>query len=87
MRKLIINEEKLRVQMAHAGIYSLAELSRKANVHYNTVYSLTEMGDFKSSTVERIAAALGCDPLDLLSTIDLANGQQQASVPSATGTI
>ncbi len=71
MRRLIINEEELRVAMARAGIYSMAELARKAELHTNTLYSLTDTSKaFSSTTVDRIASALHCDPLALLETAE-----------------
>ena len=63
---LKVDERKVRVFMADRGIYTIEDLAKLSGVSSFTIRKLFKGAGFKSDTVQRLADALGCNPLDLL---------------------
>ncbi|MCD6290359.1 MAG: helix-turn-helix transcriptional regulator [Anaerolineae bacterium] len=63
---LKIDERKVRVFMAMRGIDTVRDLARKAGIHEDTVWKVFKGRNFTAETLERLATALECNPLDLL---------------------
>lgn len=63
--RLIVDGDKLDYWMEKRGIRSDSELVRRADVGANVVASLRRGNGFESRTLEKIARALECNPLDL----------------------
>lgn len=65
-RKIIIDKSKVHELMNRAGISSVAQLARIADVHRNTLDNCMAGENFTSETLRRLSVALGCNPTDLL---------------------
>ena len=63
---LKVDERKVRVFMADRGIHTIEELAERSGVTSLTIRRLFKGAGFKSDTVQKLADALGCNPLDLL---------------------
>lgn len=65
-RKIIIDKAKVHELMNRAGISSVAQLARIADVHRNTLDNCLAGENFTSETLRRLSVALKCNPTDLL---------------------
>lgn len=65
---LRIDERKVKIFMASAGIDTIEELARRAEISPATMYNYFNGQSFRSSTVDKIAVILGCNSIDLIST-------------------
>ncbi|MCI8399226.1 MAG: helix-turn-helix transcriptional regulator [Oscillibacter sp.] len=61
-----ISKQKLCVKMVQAGIGSAKELSKVSGISVNTLSRNNNGGSAKLATVQALAAALHCDPAELL---------------------
>lgn len=68
--KLRIDSERIHALMEKRGIATLQELATLANVHANTLTPVLRGGGWSAKTAEKLAAALDCNPIDLLVTED-----------------
>lgn len=69
---LQIDDRKLRIAMATAGLDTLQALGARAGIHPSTISNLADGKGFRSETLEAIALALDVNPVDLLK---VGNGQ------------
>jgi DNA-binding Xre family transcriptional regulator len=74
----MIDERKVRVRAAELGVYNTEALIAKTGITGRTLRKLFAGGDFKRDTLVKLAGALECNPLDLLSTDVVAVSQQHA---------
>ena len=51
---------------AEARGWSISEVGEKAGLGYSTVYRALRGEEFNSGTLEKLANAFGCNPIDLL---------------------
>ena len=65
-RILRVNEKAVRVFMANAGIVTMEELGNRTGLTQLTLRRLLAGDPFKSGTIQKLAAALNCNPLDIL---------------------
>jgi transcriptional regulator with XRE-family HTH domain len=64
-----LDERKVKVMMALRGVGSQKELAEKSGVHQDTLVQLLRgRRSFSPETLEKLAQALDCNPLDLLTT-------------------
>lgn len=61
-----ISKQKLCMRMVQAGLGSYKELSKVSGVSVNTLSRSNNGGSAKLTTIQTLAAALRCDPADLL---------------------
>lgn len=71
--RLIVDGDKLDYWMKKRAVRSDSELVRRADVGANVIASLRKGNGFESRTLEKIARALDCNPLDL-QTVEEAPG-------------
>ena len=64
-KNLRIDRERVDILMKDRGISSFAELARVAGLHPNTLVKVLKGKNWDSSTAEKLAAALDCNPIDL----------------------
>jgi len=64
---LTIDKERVNVLMKRAGIKTYRDLASSAGVHYNTVTRVLNGSVFDSATADKLATALNCSPIDLMS--------------------
>ena len=64
--KLRIDGERVHVLMRERGIGTLQELAGISGVHANTLTPVLRGGGWSAKTAEKLAEALGCNPIDLL---------------------
>lgn len=60
------DKKALGAKMVQAGISSGKELAKLSGVSVNTISRLNNGGSAKLSTIKALAAALGCDPANLI---------------------
>lgn len=68
MRSIRIDERRLRVAMAAAGINTYKDLSEKSGVDLRTINNIKRLGTCQFEAWNRLAATIGCNPIDLLVT-------------------
>lgn len=68
MKVMRIDWKKVRHIMLERGVKSDAELTRKAKIHPN---AFATSGPFMSTTAERIANVLDCDPWEFITFSEL----------------
>lgn len=61
-----ISKQKLCTRMVQAGLGSYKELSKVSGVSVNTLSRSNNGGSAKLTTIQALAAALRCDPAELL---------------------
>lgn len=66
MRRVTIDWKKVAHLAIDKNIKSKRQLATLAGIHYNTVYN---SGEFKSTTVDKLANLFGCSQLELLTVI------------------
>lgn len=64
-----ISKNKISRAMLNAGIYSAKELAKRAKISPNTLSRINNGGSAKLPTVIALAAALNCDPADLIEEV------------------
>jgi DNA-binding Xre family transcriptional regulator len=69
MRETRINWKEIKILMAKKEIETFAELAVRAGVHKNTLNR--RKTSFISTTVDRLAAHLDCDPVALITSIEV----------------
>lgn len=62
---LTIDRTRVRVLMERAGIETLTDLAERAGLHQNTLTKILRGEEFRSTTAEKLAKALSCNPVDL----------------------
>ena len=62
---LTINEDAVRT-FARKKNWKIVDVAKAAGLSYSTVYRAISGANFDSKTLEKIAEALGVNPLDLL---------------------
>lgn len=72
MKVMRIDWKKIKHRMIERGIRSQAQLTRDAGLHPN---SFKQKGAFLSTTLDRLADYLDCDPRELI-TLEDAPGQE-----------
>lgn len=60
------SKSKMMVAMLKAGLQNQKALAAKAGLSENTISTIARGGTVKLETLRKVAAALECDPLDLL---------------------
>lgn len=65
-RQVRIDKHKVKVLMALRNIDTQRELVKRSGLHESTVIKVLNGEGFKSETLERLAGALECSPMDLL---------------------
>ncbi len=63
---LRIDERRVKMFMAIRGIETQEQLAKLAGLHPTTLVKIFKGRNFSSETLEKLAAALECNPLDLL---------------------
>lgn len=67
--RLLVDWKRVRIYMAIRDIRTDTQLCELTGLHRETVIDLKKgIKAFDSRTVERLAAVLGCNPLDLMTT-------------------
>lgn len=66
MNKLRIDRERVEALMKRKGIETYQELSKVSGVHANTLTVVMRGGNWSTGTAEKLAAALNCNPIDLM---------------------
>lgn len=61
-----ISKNKLALAMLNAGVESIRDLAAVSGVSINTISRCNNGGTVKLSTLRRLAAALNCEPAELL---------------------
>lgn len=61
-----ISKNKMSLAMLKARIYSAKELAKRAKISPNTLSRINNGGSAKLPTITALAAALNCDPADLI---------------------
>ena len=69
-KQLRVNERKVRIAMASAGIRTIEELARRSSLGTATLTNILRGEGFRSSTVDALARALGGSPIDYLEVVD-----------------
>lgn len=64
-----ISKNKMSLAMLKAGIYSAKELAKRAKISPNTLSRINNGGSAKLPTIIALAAALNCDPADLIEEV------------------
>ncbi|GIV81677.1 MAG: hypothetical protein KatS3mg051_1031 [Anaerolineae bacterium] len=64
--QLIIDRTRVDLLMRRAGIESYADLAARAGVHENTLLRVLKGHNWTSETAAKLAAALNCNPIDLM---------------------
>lgn len=64
-----IDRFKVKRRMESEGIDTFETLAKEAKLSPTTVYSALDGYNWRSTTLDAIAAALGCNPLDIV-TVD-----------------
>lgn len=67
MKRVTIDWKKVAHLAIDKNITSKKILAKSAGIHYNTLYN---HGEFKSTTVDKLANFFGCSQLDLLTVVD-----------------
>ena len=67
MKMMAINWKKVAHLAIDHEISSKRDLATRAGIHYNTLYN---EGEFKSTTVDKLAKLFGCDHMELITVID-----------------
>jgi len=66
MNKLRIDRKRVEALMEKKGLLTMQELAKASGVHANTLTVIMRGGNWNAKTAERLAAALDCNPVDLL---------------------
>jgi len=61
-----LSEDKVRERMREAGIPSWRQLVLRSKVSFPTIQRMLRGDSFRTSSLMRLAKALGCKPEDLL---------------------
>lgn len=80
MKELRIDWNEVRKRMIDLGVDSLAQLSAATGINKNTLSKKNDT--FFSTTVNRLADYLGCDPLDIVTSIEAT--PEQPPIPKAS---
>ncbi len=64
-----IGKNKLALAMLNAKIESIRDLAAVSGVSINTISRSNNGGSVKLTTLRRLAAALNCDPAELLEEV------------------
>lgn len=67
-RQIKFDSRRLDVAMAIAGIKTDEELGKRAGIDKRTIWNARNLGKINFTSLNGIAAALGCNPIDLLVT-------------------
>lgn len=67
--RMRVDRFKVIEQMSKRQVEHFSDLAAMSGLAKNTVSSILDSHDWKSQTVSKIATALGCSPLDLI-TVD-----------------
>lgn len=69
MVQLKIDSRKVKILMAANSIDGVSQLAALAELNFRTVSNMLKGQSFKSSSLEKLAASLGVNPLDLVATV------------------
>jgi DNA-binding Xre family transcriptional regulator len=67
--KTRIDRFKVKRRMENVGIDTFEKLAEKAKLSPTTVYNALDGYNWRATTLDAIAAAIGCNPLDIV-TVD-----------------
>ena len=67
-RTIKVDSRRLDIALAAAGIRSDADLAQKSGVDERTIRNVRKLGTCSFKVLNGIAAAIGCNPIDLLVT-------------------
>lgn len=84
MREMRIDWDKVRKRMIDRKVSSLAQLSAATGINKNTLSKKND--SFFSTTVNRLADYLGCDPLDIVMSVVVPDEVEQPATPAPTPT-
>lgn len=76
MLRTRIDRYKVRLQMAKCRMERFEDLIEKAKISQTTFYASVDSHAWKSRTLDSLADALGCAPLELLS-VDEAGDEKE----------
>jgi len=66
LNRLRIDRTRVQALMTLHGVDTMQELSERSGVHVNTLTVVLRGGRWSAKTIERLAIALDCNPVDLL---------------------
>ena len=69
MQKSIIDRERVDLLMKQVDIGTYADLAKQTGLHKNTLTKILNGSKWHSDTIDKLAIALRCNPIDLISTI------------------
>ena len=75
MLKMRFDRFKVKREMGQIGIGTFKDLAKIADISPTTLYNTMDQYDWRSATIHSVAAALNCDPLNLL-TVDSIDAAQ-----------
>lgn len=83
MKRTRIDRYKVRGKMSSAPqpFNTFEELANAASISPNTIYSAVDSHSWRGATLDAIAHALGCSPLDIL-TVDEVDDDQPPAAPA-----
>lgn len=61
-----IDKAKVEQLMRERGFSSFTQLAAAAGLHHNTMYNVLDNPKFESVTLAKLATALECSPVDLM---------------------
>ena len=67
-RGIRVDEKRLKVAMVAAGIKTDRELAKKSGIDERTIRNAKRIGSISWDAWNRIASAIGCNPIDLIVT-------------------
>lgn len=67
-RDIFVDATRLDIAMAIAGLRTDEKLAEKSGVDDRTLRNIRKLGKCSFDTLNKIASAIGCNPIDLLRT-------------------
>jgi DNA-binding Xre family transcriptional regulator len=64
--EMVLDEYKVKLRMLELRMDHYSDLAREAGITDRTVRNVVGTGNWRADTVSKIAVALQCNPLDLI---------------------
>lgn len=71
MMKLKVDSERVQALMEANEIGGSVALAKQAGLHFRTAKAMLDGGGFKSNSLDKLAACLGVNPLELITAVDI----------------
>ena len=63
---MVLDKNKIRHLMIDKGIERFTDLATEAGISQTTLFTAMDSDRWRAQTVDRLAKALGCSPLDII---------------------